>query len=65
MMPNPGDTILGQHIGKRSGHRYAWVMCGACGEGRWVASRGQFAVRPRLCQGCYLTVQKRGGNRVG
>ena len=64
-MPNPGDTILGQHIGKAAGYRYMWVLCEACGEGRYVSKRGQFQVKPRLCQACYLKVQKSEANLMG
>lgn len=50
-MPNPGDTVLGQHIGKAARCRYVWVLCqGPCGEGRYVGSKGQFQVMPKLCK---------------
>ncbi len=35
-MPNIDDIVLGQDIGKWSGHKYIWLACIDCGKQRWV-----------------------------
>ena len=60
-MPEPGDIVLGDKIGKRANGRFKYMLCPVCNTCRWVCYTGaQFTQKSHIlrCNACRLASTK-------
>ena len=60
-MPEPGDIVFGEEIGRRAKGRYKYLVCPVCDVRRWVCYTGaQFAMKSPVqrCNACRLKSTK-------